>query len=235
MGLINARGGSKGIPKKNIQLIDGKPLIFYAIRAGKESKYIDRVVVSTENDEIAKIAKKYGAEVPFKRPKEFAEDDVSQYPPTKHAIFELKKQGWFPDVVVLLLTTAPFIRGEDVDKVIETLINNDVDSVRCVCEAAVPPYWMCTLEEDNSIKQFVKDMKTEDPDFCIRQNLPKVYEVAGMADTFWTKTVINTNSLFGDKVKAVVFEREKSIDIDTPFDLLTARAIMEHKSRRQKK
>jgi len=130
-----------------------------------------------------------------------------------------------------LLTTTPFIRGKDVDRVIETLIDSNVDSVRCVCEAAVPPHWMCTLGKNDLIESFIKDMETEDPKFCIRQNLPTVYEIAGMADTFWSKTIINTNSLFGKRVKACIFDRDKCLDIDTKFDLLTARAIMEYNTR----
>lgn len=228
MGLINARGGSKGILKKNIQLLAGKPLIYYAIKAGLESELIDRVIISTDDDEIAEIGKKYGAEVPFIRPKELAEDNVTQYPPTRHAVLELKKQGWFPDIVVLLLTNGPFKNGEDVDTVVKTLINNKVDSVRSVCEAYVSPYWMCTINKDNLIELFVKNAKMEDPNNCIRQNLPKVYQIIGIIDATWTKTIIDTNSLFGNKIKAVVFDKRKSMDIDTPFDLMMANNILEY-------
>lgn len=207
-------------------------MIYYAIQAGLESKLVDRVVLSTEDEEIAKIAKECGAEVPFMRPKEFAEDHVSQYEPTRHAILELKKQGWFPDVVVLLLSNTPFMNGEDVDEVIEALIKDeDADSVRSLSEAAVPPHWMCTLEEDDSIKRYVENIHIGNPKYCLRQSVPKVYEIVGMVDAIWTKTIMETNSLFGKKVKGVVFDREKSLDIDSPFDLEIARAIMKNKNK----
>lgn len=208
-------------------MIDGKPLIYYAIRAGLDSKLVDRVVLSTEDKEIARIAKECGAEVPFMRPKELAEDHVSQYEPTLHAITELKKQGWSPDIVVLLLSNVPFMTGEDVDKVVTTLIKDqNADSVRSLAEAAVPPHWMCTIEKDGSIKRYVENIGIGNPKFCLRQNVPKVYEIVGMVDAIWTKTIMNTNSLFGTKVKGVVFGRDKSLDIDSPLDLEIARVIM---------
>jgi len=232
LGLINARGGSKGIPKKNIKLLNGKPLIYYAIKAGKESKYVDRVVVSTDDDEIAEVAKKYGAEVPFKRPSELAGDNVAQYPPTRHAVLELKKQGWFPDIVVFLEADVPLKTGKEVDLAIKTLINSNADSVRSVCEASTPPHWMFEINKDGFVKPFIKDIDMEDPNICIRQNLPKVYQMTGVVDASWIKTIIETNSMFGSKIKAVVFDREKSVDIDTPLDLLLAEAIMKYKKQK---
>lgn len=208
-------------------MIDGKPLIYYAIQAGLESKLIDRVVLSTEDEEIARIAKECGAEVPFMRPKEYAKDHVSQFEPTLHAIMELKKQGWFPDIVVLLLSNTPFMSGDDVDEVIKALIEDkEADSVRSLSEAAVPPHWMCTLEKDGSIKRYVESIHIGDPKYCLRQSVPKVYEIVGMADAIWTKTILDTDTLFGKTVKGVVFGREKSLDIDSPLDLEIARAIM---------
>ncbi len=209
-------------------MIDDKPLIYYAIQAGLESKLIDRVVLSTEDEEIAKIAKECGAEVPFMRPKEFAEDNVSQYEPTKHAVLELKKQGWFPDIVVLILANTPFFSGKDVDKVIETLINSNdkVTSVRSLYETPVPPHWMCTIEQDGLLKRYIENVDIGNPKFCIRQSLPKIYAIGGMADAIWTKTILDIGYLFGSKVKGVVFDREKSLDIDSPLDLEIARAIM---------
>ena len=166
------------------------------------------------------------------RPVEFAGDNISQYEPTRHAVLELKRQGWYPDIVVLLLANTPFMSGEDVDKIVETLIEDkEADSVRSLSEAAVPPHWMCTLEKDASIKRYVENIEIGNPKFCLRQSIPKVYEIVGMADAIWTKTIMDTNSLFGKKVKGVVFDREKSLDIDSPFDLEIARAIMKNKNK----
>lgn len=215
-------------------MLDGKPLIYYAIQAGKESKFIDRIVVSTDDAEIAEIAKKYGAEVPFMRPKELAGDNITQYPPTEHAILELQRQGWLPDIVVFLSADVPLKTGKDVDRVVTALINSNVDSVRSVCEASTPPHWMCTLEKDNMIKRFVNNVKKEDPKFCIRQNLPKVYQITSIIDASWTKTITDTNTLFGNKIKACVFDVEKSIDIDTPLDLLVAETIIKNRKKIKK-
>jgi len=162
------------------------------------------------------------------RPKELAEDNVTQYPPTKHAVLELKKQGWFPDIVVFLEADVPLKTGEDVDIVIKALINGNVDSVRAVCESSVPPQWMFSIDKEGLVKPFIKNINMEDPNICMRQNLPKVYHMTSVVDATWTKTIINKNSMFGSKVKAVVFDREKSIDIDTPLDLLIAEIILKH-------
>lgn len=218
-------------------MIDGKPLIYYAIQAGLKSKLIDRVVLSTEDAEIAKIAKECGAEVPFMRPKELAEDNVSQYEPTRHAIMELKKQGWSPDIVVLILANTPFFNEKDVDKVIETLIKNgdDLTSVRSLYETPVPPHWMCTIEQNGLLKRIIENVDIGNSKFCIRQSLLKVYAIGGMADAIWTKTILDTESLFGSRVKGVVFDREKSLDINTPFDLKVAKSVMEKNSNKRKK
>ena len=228
MGLINARGGSKRISRKNLMTLCDKPILHYAIKAGKESKLIDRVVISTEDDEIAEEGKKCGAEVPFKRPKKFAEDQTTQFPPTKHAVMELIKEGWTPDIVVLLMANGPFKNGDDVDKAINTLINSNADSVRSVCEVSTPPFWMHTIDKDNSLVPFVKNYDMENKRTCISQNLPKIYQLTGIIDVLWTKNLFDTNSLFGKKINAQIFSKIKSIDIDTPYDMMVAEFVMEN-------
>ena len=210
-------------------------MIYHAIQSGLKSKLIDRVVLSTEDVEIARIAKECGAEVPFMRPKEFAEDNVSQYEPTKHAILELKKQGWLPNIVVLILANTPFFNEKDVDKVIQTLIKNGnkVTSVRSLYETPIPPHWMCTIEGNGYLKRCVENVGMGNSKFCIRQSLSKVYAIGGMADAIWTKTIIDTGSLFGSNVKGVVFDREKSLDINTPFDLKVVKSIMKENSNKK--
>ena len=117
--------------------------------------------------------------------------------------------------------------GEDVDEVIKALIEDEeADSVRSLSEAAVPPHWMCTLEKDGSIKRYVESIHIGDAKYCLRQSVPKVYEIFVMAYAIWTKTILDTDTLFGKNVKGVVFGREKSLDIDSPLDLEIARAIM---------
>jgi CMP-N-acetylneuraminic acid synthetase len=137
------------------------------------------------------------------RPIELAGDDVTQFPPTKHAILELKKLGWYPDIVVFLEADVPFKRGKDVDNAIEALINSDADSIRSVCESPTPPQWMFTINKKGLVEPFIKDLDMEDPNICMRQNLPKVYHMTSVVDVTWTHTIMNTNSLFGKKIKAI--------------------------------
>ena len=230
LGLINARGGSKRIPRKNIQMISGKPMIFYPIKAGLDSKLIDKVVVSTDDTEIAEIAKDCGACVPFIRSKELAGDNVTQFPPTEHAILELQKQGEYFDIVVLILANAPFVTGKNIDDAISMITNNTgIDSVRSICDVSTPPEWMCILKDDNIIERYKSDIPIGDSRFAISQNLPSVYELVGIVDVVKVDTVLDKNSLFGDRVKGIVFSRFNSFDIDTMYDLYIARLIMRDK------
>lgn len=128
VGIIPARGGSKGIPRKNIKLLAGKPLVAYSIQAAINSKYIDKVIVSTEDDEIAKVSEEFGAEV-VKRPDELAKDETKTAPVLDQVVSELENNGYKPDIIVLLQPTSPLRTEKNIDEALELLINSNKDSI----------------------------------------------------------------------------------------------------------
>ena len=146
IALIPARGGSKGIPKKNIKNLRGKPLISYSIGSAKKTKYINKVVVSTEDKEIAEISREYDAEI-IERPEELAEDESSTIDTILHALEVLRAENYNPDIIILLQPTSPLRNAEDIDSAIELFLNSDCESVVSVCEVEHPPHWCFEIEE----------------------------------------------------------------------------------------
>lgn len=169
LAIIPARGGSKGIPRKNIKILCGKPLIAYTIEAALSSKRIDKVVVSTEDEEIAEIAKGYGAEV-IPRPLELAKDDTSSLPVYQQVIKHLAEvEICYPDIIAVLQPTSPLRLVQNIDGAIEKFLETACDSVVSICEVECIPFWMYTLEGDR-LKQVIEDgQKTT------RQDIPKGY------------------------------------------------------------
>ena len=153
LGLILARGGSVRVPRKNIRELAGRPLIYYIIRTAKKSRYINRVIVSTDDEEIAEVARRCGAEVPFYRPKELAREDSPEFEAIEHALNWLKKnEGYVPDLVVKLFPTSPFLRPETVDRAIELMLANpDADSLRSVRLCKEHPFKMWVIEDDRCL------------------------------------------------------------------------------------
>ena len=172
LAIIPARGGSKGVPRKNIRELCGKPLIAWTIAEAAKSRYIDRCIISTEDDEIAMIAKKWGGEVPFMRPIELAQDGTPGIDPVLHAISKLPEY----DYVVLLQATSPMRTVEDIDGCIEKCLNEGAESCVSVVEADNSPYWMYTFEDKDIIKPVLTI--TEEQSYQ-RQKLPKVYQLNG--------------------------------------------------------
>jgi len=159
IAIIPARGGSKGVPRKNIKPLCGEALIYYSIKAGLESKYIDRVVVSTEDDEIASVAEKFGAEV-IERPDRLARDDTPSVPVFKHVLSYLdENEKYLPDIVVILQPTSPLRKAKDIDDCIEKLIQEKCDSVITVKKVDHPPQWMVKLGEHNRVENLFKQDK----------------------------------------------------------------------------
>ena len=224
VAIIPARGGSKGVPRKNIKLLAGKPLIAYTIETALNSKLLDRIIVSTDDREIAEIARSYGAEVPFIRPKELAEDDVPDLPVFQHALRYLEEnENWQADIAVNLRPTAPFRTSKHIDDAIRKLIETGADSVRTVCEVEHHPYWMKTLEGDKAIPLIPG--KTEDI-FYQRQLLPPVYRLNGVVDVMRRKFIMEENMLFGPDTRVLIIDSIRSFDIHTPFDFFIAELII---------
>jgi N-acylneuraminate cytidylyltransferase len=228
LGLIGARSGSKGIPHKNIKPLLGKPLMGWIIEAAKKSKYINRIVISTDSGEYAEIAKQHGAEAPFIRPAELSEDHVPDFPWIHHAATWLhEKEGWQPDIVVRLPPTSPIVRTEDIDACIELLINDpDADAAYTIIEPAKHPYKMWRISASGEhIEPFLPETITNDKEIYNkpRQSYPKAfYYIDASAIRF--STITEKKSLSGNSVRFRIID--EAIDIDTIEDFEKAEAIL---------
>lgn len=230
LAVIPARAGSKKIPGKNIKKIGGKPLIVYTIEAALKSKYLDRIIVSTDDEKIAKIAKKCGAEVPFIRPKELAEDDVPLVPDVlRHTVEELKRNENFDvDIIVMLQPTSPLRKTKYIDLAIEKLINTKCDWVVTVSRVSDHPFRMRRMKGDKLELLF----ETEKV-WAQRQDLPPVYYLNG-AVYATRKDVIMKKDVFQNKDwRGIAMEEEEGIDIDTFTDLLVVDAILKMRKKNE--
>ncbi len=224
LGVVTARGKSKRLPRKNILDLAGKPLIGWTIEAALKSKYIDEVVVSTEDSEISEISKNFGANVPFMRPKELSDDSIHPAEVVKHAVnYCINDQEKEFDYVVLLQPTSPLRDAHDIDKAIELLYSKRADAVVSVCEAEHPPLWSNTLPENLSMKNFLKD----DLKNRVSQDLPTYYRINGAIYICSIKKILEENTFFlKDNIFAFLMDAEKSVDIDTPIDFKLAEVLM---------
>jgi N-acylneuraminate cytidylyltransferase/CMP-N,N'-diacetyllegionaminic acid synthase len=231
LALIPARGGSKGIKIKNIKKLLGKPLITYTIESAIESKYIDRVVVTTDDKTIAEVSKKCGAEVPFIRPKELAQDDTPGIEPIIHGIKWLKEnENYDPNYVLCLQPTSPLRDSEDIDKAIEHLIDGQAASLVSVCEVDQHPYWMKKIE-DGILKPFL-DINLNKKYFR-RQELPEIYILNGAIYMSKTNSLLQNKSFYGENTLAYVMSKEKSIDIDDIFDFKLVEIILKERTKNE--
>jgi len=224
ISIIPARRGSKGIPRKNIRLLISKPLIVYTIESAKKSKYLNRIIASTEDKEIAEISKKYGAEV-IERPAKFAKDDAPALPVFQHVVDFLEKNDKYkPDIIVILQPTSPLREGRDIDRAIEKLLQTNCDSVVSVCEFDHSPYWAYKLNGDK-IEYFVKSKYNT----ARRQDLPKIYRPNGAVYVTRRKILIEENRVLGGDTRAIIMPLERSVDIDTELDFKFAEFLIKEK------
>ena len=222
VGVIHARGGSKRIPLKNIKKLAGKPLIAWMVDAALASKTLDRVIMSTDHDEIARIARECGAEVPFKRPAEIAEDVPSEMV-SQHAVrFLEEKEGIRVDIVVSMQPTAPFCTGEDIDACVKKLIDTGAETVVSAREVRDPPEWMFRLEGDRAVSCTNQTMKG---DVGVSQTLPKLYMPNGGIYATRRDVLMEQGLWMGKDLRFVVMPFDRSVDIDEPIDFLLAEAI----------
>ncbi len=227
LSLIPARGGSKSIPHKNIRAFADHPLIAYSIAAGKTAATVTRVIVSTDDEEIAIVARSYGAETPFLRPKDISLDDTPDLPVFQHALKWLAEQeDYKPDIVVQLRPTSPLRRVEQIDQCVYRLLEHpEADSVRTVCSPFQNPYKMWRIEQGGFMKPLINSDIPEAYNQP-RQALPEVYWQTGYVDAVWSDTVTQKNSMTGDRILPVVIAPEDWIDIDSPDDWLRAERLL---------
>ena len=217
LALIPARGGSKGIPRKNVKLIAGKPLIVWTIEAALRSSGLASVVVSTDDMEIADVARQAGAQVPFMRPTALAQDTTPGLDPVVHALSQLPQY----DSMLLLQPTSPLRTTNDIDACLQLATERRARSVVSVSEPETHPYWTYRLSEKQTLERLVDTAPV-----ARRQDLPPVFAVNGalyFAETDWLRS---SNSLVGAETLAYVMPRERSFDLDTPLDWMLAELLL---------
>lgn len=223
LAIIPARGGSKGVARKNIKLLSGKPLIAYTIEAALKSKYITRTVISTEDEEIAKIAAGFGGQVPFLRPKELATDTSTTAECVLHLLNTLKaREGYEPDYICLLQCTSPLRTAEHIDEGMEKLLHSEKDGCISVCEAEVNPYWTKVFEGD-SLKPFMK----EGLEINRRQDLPRIFRLNGAFYILKTEVFLKNRSFAEGDLTGYIMDGESSVDIDSIMDFEIAELILQ--------
>lgn len=230
IAIIPARGGSKSIPYKNIALLNGKPLIYYSIREAKLAKKLDWFIISTDDKKIAKIAKQFGADVPFLRPKKYAHDTTSDLSVFKHALLWLKKnRKWNPEIIINLRPSEPFHTAEEIDQVINLMQKSNCDSIKTIIKAPVHPYKMWYLGKDNKLIPVIKTRFriSHGPDYP-RQKLRPVYLQDGYIDATRSKFILNgkKSNMFGKNFRGLIRNDPNVIDIDSPEELLRAQEKM---------
>jgi CMP-N-acetylneuraminic acid synthetase len=227
IGIIFARGGSKGLPGKNIRLFNGKPLIAWSIEQALAVKEIDRVVVSTDSNEIAQIAIDYGAEVPFIRPAELAQDKSSEWLAWQHAINFLKtEETAFPELMVSIPTTSPLRNSKDIENCLFKYQENNFDTIITVTDANRSPYFnMVKVNIDGSVELVNKPKEI----ISNRQLVPKVFDITTVCYVVSTEFILNNNSIFDGLIGSVHIPPERSIDIDTLLDFQIAECIVRMK------
>lgn len=225
LGIIPARGGSKGIPRKNIRILNGIPLIAHTITAAKKSKLITRLIVSTDDVEIKEIGERFGADVPFIRNHEYALDHIPNLPDLLvYTLNELRNtENYVPDIALVLEPTYPFRTAETIDEAITILSKSKSDWVATVSEVRENPYRMRILE-NNIIKPFINSNYM----YSQRQDLPKVYMIRGAVYCTWAKRILEKNSLDG-VWSSLIIDDIQAHDIDELIDLYVAEEIFRKK------
>ena len=220
ISIIPARGGSKGIPRKNIKLLNGKPLISYSIDASNSCSLIDETYVSTEDAEISEISKGNNAEV-IERPDELAGDDSSSIDVILHVLDYLENRGELPDLFVLLQPTSPLRTSEDIEASINSFLESDCDSLVSVCELDHRSLLNFSLEDG-----FLVQNNNEALFNSRRQDIPTHYSLNGAIYITTPEFIRKNKSFYSDKTIPHVMSKEKSIDIDTSFDFRLAEFIL---------
>jgi CMP-N-acetylneuraminic acid synthetase len=223
LGIIPARGGSKGLPRKNIRNLDGKPLIAWTIKAALKSKYLNKVIVSTEDKEIAAVSKKYRAEV-IERPLNLAVDTAKTIDVVSYVLKFLQEKEYDADIVVLLQPTSPLRVTKDIDESIDIFLNKKCDSVISFYEAGPSVFWSFVMGKNHLKYVFPPGYIKQR-----RQNIAKIYIPNGALYVISPKNLLKYKSFYGKSILPYVMPEEKSIDIDYEIDLKWAKFLIENK------
>jgi CMP-N,N'-diacetyllegionaminic acid synthase len=226
LGIIPARGGSKGIPGKNIRLLDGNPLIYYAVEAARSSNLVDRLILTTDSEAIANVGRDMGIEVPFLRPQELARDDTPMLPVIEHVLDFTEAQGWQPDIILLLQPTAPLRRAEHIRSAVKMLVDTKCDSVVSVVE--VPRHYVPDFVlrlEDGRLMPYL-----DGPLVTRRQDARPAYSRDGTIYAFWRDVLVTKHNIYGDDCRPLLIPGHQSCNLDTMNDWQEAeKMIIEYK------
>jgi CMP-N-acetylneuraminic acid synthetase len=228
LAVVPARGGSKGIPRKNLRLLGGKPLVAHAVEAGCAARLVSRVLCSTDDAQIAEAARKAGAEVRFLRPRELALDSSEDWPVFVHVLDWLRSnEAWEPELIVNLRPTSPLRRPGHVDEAIRLLLETGADSVKAVCLARQHPHKMWLRQADGSIEPYLRTpfRLQRGPDVP-RAELEDVYWQNGVVDVTRREVILEQRVMIGPRVAGLVTDPSDSIDIDTELDLALAELLL---------
>ncbi|MEW6181626.1 MAG: acylneuraminate cytidylyltransferase family protein [Bacillota bacterium] len=221
LGFIPARAGSKGLPGKNTKPLAGKPLLLYSVEAGQKSGVFDYLMVSTDGEDIAAVARQGGAEAPFIRPPELATDTAKVVDALHHTMRWLEDQGRRYDCLAVLQPTSPLRGAEDITGALDLFVERGADAVVSVCETEHHPWWSNTLPDDGCMEGFLRS------DISVnRQELPKFYRLNGSIYLALWDFIRERRSWFGPRTYAYVMPRHRSVDIDNPLDFFLAEALI---------
>ena len=230
LALVPARGGSKGIPDKNIRPLAGHSLLYYAAQAAAASGVVDRMLLSTDSTQIADEGRRAGLEVPFMRPAALGQDDTPMLPVIEHAVLELSDSGWEPEIVVLLQPTSPLRTGTHVRDAVQALRQTGADSVVTVVELPrhLSPDYVMKIDGGRLVPFLAEGAR-----ITRRQDTRPAFVRDGTAYVFWTKTLRHTRSIYGDRCHPLVVPPHESITIDTPDDWDAAERRLAETSRQR--
>lgn len=236
VGIIPARGGSVGVPLKNIKKLNGKPLIEYTIKAALESQVLDRIIVSTDHKGIAEISKNCGAEVPFVRPDDISEDVDTEYV-LQHAIKFMEKEGYKVDAIVLLQPTSPFRKPETIKKCVE-LYKNEIlsDSVVSISNVeGFRPEWMMSIDNNKKITPYASPFTQNGKPvirLAARQSFSELYRMNGAVWVTSRDLIMNDCLVVGPNAYSVVTDDIEAVDIDTEVDFVISNSLMKYFSKK---
>ena len=224
MGIIPARGGSKEINRKTLLKIGGKTLVELAIKSAKKSKLLTRIILSSEDKEILKIAKKAGVEIPFIRPKKLAKDNSSTFSVLKHAVKWLEKnENWRADIIVLLQPTTPFRKGTHIDAVVKLLLKSRSDAATTIKKVSYPSHWLLKIVNKNKISNLFKGGNR----YLRRQDAPQTYQPAGLVSAMTRKLLFSLKTTLpaGD-TRGYIIPSKFGINIDSSHDYKLAVSLL---------
>jgi len=215
LAIVPARGGSKGVPGKNVRKLAGRTLLDYTAHAARDSGVIDRIVLSTDSDDIADAGTRAGLEVPFMRPSSLAQDDTPMLPVIQHALETVAADGWTPDVVVLLQPTSPLRRASHVRDAVNTLLQENADSVVTVVELPrhLSPDYVMRIE-DGVLRPFL----AEGASVTRRQDARPAYSRDGTVYACWRTTIEKWGNIYGERCQPLILDAADSLSIDSPAD-----------------